>query len=43
MAAISTNQISVLNKVEGTSLDEIRDVQDYPDVFPKELPGMPPN
>jgi hypothetical protein len=43
MAAISTNQISVLNKVEGTSLDEIRVVQDYPDVFPKELPGMPPN
>jgi hypothetical protein len=43
MAAISTNQISVLNKVEGTSMDEIRVVQDYPDVFPKELPGMPPN
>jgi hypothetical protein len=43
MAAISTNHISVLNKVEGTSLDEIRVVQDYPDVFPKELPGMPPN
>jgi hypothetical protein len=43
MAAISTNHISVLNKVEGTSLDEIRVVQDYPDVYPKELPGMPPN
>jgi hypothetical protein len=43
MAAISTNHISVLNKVEGTSLDEIRVVQDYPDVSPKELPGMPPN
>jgi hypothetical protein len=43
VVAISTNQISVLNKVEGTSLDEIRVVQDYPDVFSKELPGMPPN
>jgi hypothetical protein len=26
MAAISTNQISVLNQVKGTSLDEIRNV-----------------
>jgi hypothetical protein len=43
VAAISTNQISVLNQVEGTSLDEIRIVRDYPDVFPEELPGMPPN
>jgi hypothetical protein len=43
VAAISANQISVLNQVKGTSLDEIRIVQDYPDVFPKELPGMPPN
>jgi hypothetical protein len=29
--------------VQGTSLDEIGIVQEYPDVFPKELPGMPPN
>jgi hypothetical protein len=43
VAAISTNQISVLNQVEGTSLDEIRIARDYPDVFPEELPGMPPN
>jgi hypothetical protein len=29
--------------VQGTSLEEIRVVQEYPDVFPKELPGMPPD
>jgi hypothetical protein len=43
VVAISANQISVLNQVKGTSLDEIRIVQDYPDVFLEELPGMPPN
>jgi hypothetical protein len=26
-----------------TSLEEIRVVQEYPDVFPNELPGMPPD
>jgi hypothetical protein len=43
MAAISTNHLSVLNQVKGTSLDEIRIVRDYSDVFLEELPGMPPN
>jgi hypothetical protein len=43
MAAISSNQISVLNQVKGTSLDEIRIVQEFLDVFPNELPGMSPN
>jgi hypothetical protein len=43
IAAISANQLSVLNQVKGTYLDEIRIVQGYPDVFLKELPGMPPN
>jgi hypothetical protein len=43
VAAISAKQLSVLNQVKGTSLDEIRIVQDYPDVFPEELLGMPPN
>jgi hypothetical protein len=41
-AAISANQISVLNQVKGTSLDGIRVVREFPDVFPEELPGMPP-
>jgi hypothetical protein len=40
--AILANQISGLNQVKGTSLDEIRIVQEFPDVFPEELPGMPP-
>jgi hypothetical protein len=43
VATILANQISVLNQVKGTSLDEIRIVRDYPDVFLEELPGMPPN
>jgi hypothetical protein len=43
VAAISANRLSVLNQVRGTSLDEIRIVRDYPDVFAQELPGMPPN
>jgi hypothetical protein len=43
MVAISANQISVLNHVKGTSLDDIRIVRDYPDIFLEELPGMLPN
>jgi hypothetical protein len=43
MVAVSANQISVLNQVEGTSLDEIRIVQEFPYVFPEELPGVPPH
>jgi hypothetical protein len=42
-AAIPTEQVSLLNKVQGTSLDEIGIVREYPDVFPEELPGMPPD
>jgi hypothetical protein len=40
-AAIPAEQVSLLNKVQGTSLNEIRIAQEYPDVFPEELPGMP--
>jgi hypothetical protein len=42
-AAIQAEQVSLLNKVQGTSLNEIRIAQEYPDVFPKDLPGMPPD
>jgi hypothetical protein len=38
-AAIPAEQVSLLNKVQGTSLDEIGIVREYPE----ELPGMPPN
>jgi hypothetical protein len=42
-AVIQADQVSLLNKVQGTSLNEIRLVQEYPDVFPEDLPGMPPD
>jgi hypothetical protein len=42
-AAIQAEQVSLLNKVQGTSLNEIRIAQEYPDVFPEDLPGMPPD
>jgi hypothetical protein len=40
-AVIQAEQVSLLNKVQGTSLNEIRIAQEYPDVFPEDLPGMP--
>jgi hypothetical protein len=42
-AAMQADQVSLLNQVQGTSLDEIRVVQEYPDVFPEDLTGMPPD
>jgi hypothetical protein len=42
-AAIPAEQVSLLNKVQGTSLNEIGIVREYPDVFPEELPGMRPD
>jgi hypothetical protein len=38
---MTTNQTSMLNQVDGNCLEEIRVVLEYPDVFSKELPGMP--
>jgi hypothetical protein len=42
-AAIPAEQVSLLNKEQGTSLNEIGIVREYPDVFLEELPGMPPD
>jgi hypothetical protein len=42
-AAIQAEQVSLLNKVQGTSLNKIRIAQEYPDVFPEDLPGMLPD
>jgi hypothetical protein len=42
-AAIQAEQVRLLNKVQGTSLNEIRIAREYPDVFPEGLPGMPPD
>jgi hypothetical protein len=41
--AIQAEQVSLLNKVHITALNEIRVAQEYPEVFPKDLPGMPPD
>jgi hypothetical protein len=40
-AAIQVEQVSLLNKVQETTLNEIRIAQEYPDVFPEDLSGMP--
>jgi hypothetical protein len=42
-AAIQIEQVSLLNKVQGTSLNEIGIAREYPDVFPEYLLGMPPD
>jgi hypothetical protein len=42
-AVMTTNQAGLLNQVHGNSLEEIRVVQEYPDVFLKELSGMMPD
>jgi hypothetical protein len=42
-AAMQAEQVSLLNKVQGTSLNEIRVAQEYPKVFPEDLPDMPPD
>jgi hypothetical protein len=42
-AAIQEEQVNLLNRVQGTSLNEVRVAQEYPDVFPEDLLGMPPD
>jgi hypothetical protein len=32
-----------VNSVEGKALEDIRVVSEFPDVFPEDLPGMPPD
>jgi hypothetical protein len=41
--AIEAEQVSLLNKVQGTSLNEIGIAREYPNVFPEELSDMPPD
>jgi hypothetical protein len=41
--AIQAEQVSLLNKVQGTSLNEIGIAREYLDVFPVDIPGMPPD
>jgi hypothetical protein len=40
---VQSDQDSVLNQTKAIALEDIRVVQEYPDVFLEELPGMPPD
>jgi hypothetical protein len=42
MHKAASNRI-VLNHLDAASTLDIRTVSEYPDVFPEELPGMPPD
>jgi hypothetical protein len=43
VAAKQSNQASTVNLAKVIALEEIRVVQEYPDVFLEDLPGMPPD
>jgi hypothetical protein len=43
VAAVQAYQASMLSQMKVTALEEILVVQEYPDVFPEELPSMPPD
>jgi hypothetical protein len=43
VATVQVDQTSMLSQMKVTALEEILVVQEYPDVFPEELPGMPPD
>jgi hypothetical protein len=43
VATVQSGPDSKLNQTKAIALEDIRVVQDYPDVFPEELPGMPPD
>jgi hypothetical protein len=43
VAMAQSDQDSMLNQTKAVALEDIKVVQEYPDVFPEELPGMPPN
>jgi hypothetical protein len=41
VARVQSNQGSMLNHTKAIALEDIKVVQEYPDVFPEELSGMP--
>jgi hypothetical protein len=43
VVAVQADQASMLSQMKVTALKEILVVQEYLDVFPEELPGMPPD
>jgi hypothetical protein len=43
VALVQSGLDSKLNQIKAIALEDIRVVQDYPNIFPEELPGMPPD
>jgi hypothetical protein len=43
VAMVRSDLDDKLNHTKAIALEDIRVVQDYPDVFPEQLPGMPPD
>jgi hypothetical protein len=43
VAMVQSGSDSKLNQTKVIALEDIRVVQDYSDVFPEELPSMPPD
>jgi hypothetical protein len=43
VALVQSGPDSKLNQTKAVALEDIRVVQDYPDIFLEELPGMPPD
>jgi hypothetical protein len=43
VARVQSDQGSMLNQTKAIALEDIRVVQEYPDVFWEELLGMPPD
>jgi hypothetical protein len=43
VAMVQSDQDNVLNQTKAIALEDIRVIREYPDVFPEELPGMPPD
>jgi hypothetical protein len=43
VAVVQADQAGMLSQMKVTALKEILVVQEYLNVFPEELPGMPPN
>jgi hypothetical protein len=41
VAMVQSDQGNMLNQTKAIALEDIRVVQEYPDVFLEELPGMP--
>ena len=43
VAATLPSEVGTVNQMKGMPLEDIKVVCEYPDVFPEDLPGMPPD